>query len=103
VTTQTSGLAGTCLPSCSPSTTVTTGASIAVDGGADGPLSGGGSAEEEGSGTTESGTDATLVDATSVTDGSVGDAARDSGLAFSLCPGSSTCTSGTVAGPDCLP
>jgi hypothetical protein len=51
----------------------------------------------------DTGSDVTVTDAMTTFDGTTADAAPDAGIVFTQCPGSSTCTSGTVAGPDCLP
>jgi len=81
VMTQTAGLSGICLPSCSASSGVVVSSGVvAVDAGSP-------------DGASDGGTDANVA----------GDGASDASHPLSACPGSSSCTSGTVAGPDCLP
>jgi len=88
ITSQTPGLAGTCLPACSVTSGVTASASVGVEGGVD--AGGGDDAGNEN-------------DAEAVDSGSRADAGPDSGTIALACPGGSTCTPGTVAGPDCFP
>jgi hypothetical protein len=78
------------------------GASIAIDGGVDATPSGGGN-DAEVDATVDTESDVTATDAMTTFDGTAADAAPDAGLVCTRCPGSSTCTSGTVAGPDSLP
>ena len=108
LTTQNPGLAGICLPSCPPSEAVQS-APVVIDGGAaDGGVD---DAEPNGSSQTldaeTSAVDASLADAATATIDAVAppvDAATaaDAGSGFQ-CPAASTCTAGTVAGPDCVP
>jgi hypothetical protein len=86
VTIQTAGLAGTCLPSCVVSTDA--GANDAASGDAPSFLDAGLMDVAPGDGR----------DASTASDG-----APETMPAPPRCPTSSTCTSVTVAGPDCLP
>jgi hypothetical protein len=93
VTTQTAGLAGTCLPSCAAQADVgaNDGASGIGTGSADGATS------DADGGVADGATDSS-EDAKGPSDG-----ASEATAVLPQCPGSSMCTSGTVAGPDCLP
>jgi hypothetical protein len=53
--------------------------------------------------TVDTESDVAATDAATTFDGTSAHAVPDAGLVFTECPGSSTSTSGTVAGPDCLP
>jgi hypothetical protein len=53
--------------------------------------------------TADTASDVAATNTMTTFDGTEADAAPDAGIVFTQCPGSSTCTSGTVAGPDCLP
>jgi hypothetical protein len=93
---------GDCVPSCGASTTVATGASVTIDGGLDATPSGEGN-DAEVAATADTGSDVAATDAMTTFDGTAADAAPDTGIVFTQCHESSTCASGTVAEPDCLP
>jgi hypothetical protein len=105
LTTQNPGLAGLCLPAC-PASEAAESALVVVDGGADDAQADGGSPALDAATAT---VDASLADAATATLDAVAppapvDAgtAPDTGGVFQ-CPGASTCTAGTVVGPDCVP
>jgi len=110
ITTQTPGLAGTCLPACITGAAATTSAAVMLDGGADGAVM---ESADAGDAPTDAASPAPLdaggdaaIDAASASAPEAGvDAAPvlDSGTYGVTCPAGSTCTPGTVAGPDCLP
>jgi hypothetical protein len=106
VSTQTAGLAGYCAPACGGTGVAIAGAAIGLDAGAgdggDAGIAAGMDAEIVETGELEAGApDAGPPEAGSIL---ASDAAADSGSPGALaCPAGSTCVSGTVAGPDCVP
>jgi hypothetical protein len=101
LTTQNPGLAGFCLPAC-PASAVAQSAPVVVDGGADDAESTGSNGDAEAPVADASADSGATIDAMVAPPPAEAGASPAPDAGFQ-CPAASTCTVGTLAGPDCQP